>query len=66
MCSRIYIYIYFCKTGKTLYDVFVNKFYYYNYNTTKIFDDPVAFLSGTMRQGRRKSWLCYDCNNKIC
>ena len=26
----------------------VNKFYYSNYNTTKIFDHPVAFHSGTM------------------
>ena len=59
-------------------NVLVNKFYYYNYNTTKIFDDPVAFLSGTIYHnalnivplrkatGSSKIWLFYNCNNKIC
>ena len=44
----MYTYIYVLKKRKKFNHVLVNKFYYYNYSTTKIFDDPVAFLSGTM------------------
>ena len=49
---HIYIHLYLCiyiymKNKIKFNDVLVNRFYYYNYNKTKVFDDPVAFLRGT-------------------
>ena len=54
----IYIYIYIYRARKKFNDVLFNKFYYYNYITTKIFDEPVAFLCGTMLTDKTTTNTC--------